>query len=98
MSDRQGADARRDATSGHFVCLCCPGAGALDPVIQVRILEGQVELSLGSAVGMGRMSGNRGLRVPPGGPGLEGNRQRRGPPLIPKVLLKFFRGTWEGNP
>src|SRR5437870_7181528 len=30
MSDRQGADARRDATSGQFVCLCCPGAGALD--------------------------------------------------------------------
>src|SRR5438132_3049205 len=30
MSDRQGADARRDATSGHFVCFSRPGAGALD--------------------------------------------------------------------
>src|SRR6266581_1829053 len=30
MSDRQGADARRDATSGQFVCFQCPGAGALD--------------------------------------------------------------------
>src|SRR5437879_3747800 len=41
MSDRQGADARRDATSGHSVCFSSPGAGALDPVVQVRILEGQ---------------------------------------------------------
>jgi len=30
VSDRQGADARRDATSGQFVCFQCPGAGALD--------------------------------------------------------------------
>src|SRR2546426_9823339 len=30
VSDRQGADARRDATSGQFVCFRCPGAGALD--------------------------------------------------------------------
>src|SRR3989449_2466235 len=30
MSDRQGADARRDATSGQFVCFCCPGVAALD--------------------------------------------------------------------
>jgi len=30
VSDRQGADARRDATSGQFVCYQCPGAGALD--------------------------------------------------------------------
>src|SRR2546426_4456762 len=30
VSDRRGADARRDATSGQFVCLCCPGAGAPD--------------------------------------------------------------------
>ena len=30
VSDRQGADARRDATSGHFICFGCPGAGALD--------------------------------------------------------------------
>src|SRR2546422_1242038 len=42
MSDRQGADARRDATSGQFVCFQCPGAGALDQVNQVRILEGQL--------------------------------------------------------
>src|SRR5216683_7401395 len=40
MSDRQGADARRDATSGHFVCFRCPGAGALDEVNQVRIPGG----------------------------------------------------------
>ncbi len=43
MSDRQGADARRDATSGHFVCFSRPGAGALDEVNRVRILEGQLE-------------------------------------------------------
>src|SRR5256712_6918077 len=30
VSDRQGADARRDATSGQFACFQCPGAGALD--------------------------------------------------------------------
>ena len=30
MPDRQGADARRDAIPGQIVCLCCPGAGALD--------------------------------------------------------------------
>ena len=36
MSDRQGADARRDATSGQFVCLCCPGAGALDQQSSAR--------------------------------------------------------------
>ena len=30
------------ATSGQLVCLCCPGAGALDQVIQVRILERQL--------------------------------------------------------
>jgi len=42
MSDRQGADARRDAIPGQFVCFRCPGAGALDQVIQVRILEGQL--------------------------------------------------------
>jgi hypothetical protein len=29
-SDRQGADARRDATSGQIVCFYGPGAGALD--------------------------------------------------------------------
>src|SRR5438034_7891360 len=46
MSDRQGADARRDATSGHFVCFRCPGAGALDQVNQVRILEGQLTAEL----------------------------------------------------
>src|SRR2546421_9564167 len=40
MSDRQGADARRDATSGHFVCFSRPGAGALDQVIEVRTLGG----------------------------------------------------------
>src|SRR2546425_6803045 len=44
MSDRQGADARRDATSGHFVCFSSPGAGALDQVNQVRILEGQLSV------------------------------------------------------
>src|SRR6266849_7649369 len=33
VSDRQGADARRDATSGQFVCFQCPGAGALDEVV-----------------------------------------------------------------
>src|SRR5438309_5765663 len=42
MSDRQGADARRDATSGQIVGFRSPGAGALDQVIQVRILEGQL--------------------------------------------------------
>src|SRR2546428_3745842 len=42
VSDRQGADARRDATSGQFVCFRCPGAGALDHVNEVRILEGQL--------------------------------------------------------
>src|SRR3989441_11118535 len=36
VSDRQGADARRDATSGQFVCLCCPGAGALDQKSSAR--------------------------------------------------------------
>ncbi len=41
VPDRQGADARRDATSGHFVRFSSPGAGALDQVTQVRILEGQ---------------------------------------------------------
>jgi len=41
VSDRQGADTRRDATSAQFVCLCCPGADALDQVIEVRALEGQ---------------------------------------------------------
>ena len=30
VSDRQGADARRDAVPGQFVCFRCPGAGALD--------------------------------------------------------------------
>src|SRR5437899_5424945 len=30
MSDRQGADARRDATSGQIVGFRSPGAGALD--------------------------------------------------------------------
>src|SRR5437870_11616683 len=40
VSDRQGADARRDATSGQFVCFSCPGAGALDPVIQVESWRG----------------------------------------------------------
>src|SRR2546425_2689506 len=30
MSDRQGADARRDATSGHYVRFSSPGAQALD--------------------------------------------------------------------
>src|SRR3989442_4599458 len=30
MSDRQGADARRDAIPGQFVCFRCPGAGALE--------------------------------------------------------------------
>ena len=39
MSDRQGADARRDATSGQFVCFCWPGAGALDRTIVVLDLR-----------------------------------------------------------
>src|SRR5712692_4927485 len=30
MSDRQGTDARRDATSGQIVCFQGPGAAALD--------------------------------------------------------------------
>ena len=55
MSDRQGADARRDATSGHFVCLCCPGAGALHPVIQVRVLEGQLTADSQHATPMPRL-------------------------------------------
>ena len=41
MSNRQGADARRDATSGHIVRFQGPGAAALDQVIEVRTLEGQ---------------------------------------------------------
>src|SRR5438034_1849026 len=46
VSDRQGADARRDAIPGQFVCVRCPGAGALDQVNQVRILEGQLTAEL----------------------------------------------------
>src|SRR5713226_365535 len=41
MSNRQGADARRDATSGQIVRFRGPGAAALDQVIEVRTLEGQ---------------------------------------------------------
>jgi len=57
MSDRQGADARRDATFGHFVCFRCPGAGALDPVIQVRILEGQLTVCGVAAPNWARRAG-----------------------------------------
>ncbi len=38
VSDRQGADARRDARSGHFVCFSSPGAGALDRESDSRLL------------------------------------------------------------
>ncbi len=41
MSNRQGADARRDATAGQIVRFRGPGAAALDQVIEVRTLEGQ---------------------------------------------------------
>jgi hypothetical protein len=54
--ERQGTDARRDATSGQFVCFRCPGAGALDEVNRVRILEGQLQLPLGGGFGTTRMS------------------------------------------
>jgi hypothetical protein len=43
MSNRQGADARRDATSGQIVCSQGRWAAALDPVIEVRALEGQLQ-------------------------------------------------------
>src|SRR6266581_7027579 len=43
MSDRQGAYARRDATSGQFVCFQCPGASALIRRFLVRSQEGQLQ-------------------------------------------------------
>src|SRR2546422_2796978 len=43
MPDGQGADARRDAIPGQIVRLWGPGAQALDPENQVRILEGQLD-------------------------------------------------------
>ena len=43
MSNRQGAHARRDATSGQIVHFQGPGAAALDQVIEVRTLEGQLQ-------------------------------------------------------
>src|SRR5205809_2664476 len=57
VSDRQGADARRDATSGKFVCFQCPGAGALDPVIRVRILVAQRTVCGAAASNWARLAG-----------------------------------------
>ena len=41
VSDRQGADARRDAIPGQFVCVRCPGAGALELGKGVRAYQTQ---------------------------------------------------------